>query len=63
MKNQPLGKRIWCLRIDHNDLELAKKRGIKLAPAIRNFVKTLLYSESNNKAAKQEKTQWKITKV
>jgi len=54
------GKRIYCIRIECADLDLAKKRGIRLAPAIRNFIKTLLYTEVSTK---KEKTRWKLTKV
>lgn len=54
------GKRIYCIRVECADLDLAKRRGIRLAPAIRNFIKTLLYT---NVSTKKDKLKWKITKV
>lgn len=54
-----MGKVVWSIRVDREDLERARKLGLSLSEPIRQYMKLLIWRHSP-KSKSKESLKWKI---
>jgi hypothetical protein len=53
-------KRVYCFRVDGNDIKQAKRLRIKLGPALRAYIKTLISQHATLIQPEKEEQAWTI---